>query len=161
MKAEHVTELRTVTGVCSDTGMETLLDGAAALLEKANVNLEPDLMSVDNARALLAGYARIKKLADYGEAVLSKRLDDPAALARVTGTSLGKAKATVATGAALKDADEVKEAFKSGSISGDQAGEIARAEKARRGSKRAVSSMTRRSRTANFPSSTSRRRLRC
>ena len=107
-----------------------LLDEAAALVEKANANLEPDLMGVDRARTLLATYARIEKLAAYGKTVLATRLDDAHAVARASGVSMGRAKATVDTGAAIRDSDEVRDAFKGGSISLDQASEIARAEKA-------------------------------
>jgi hypothetical protein len=114
-----------------DEGMESkLLAGAAALVEKANANLEPELLTREAAREGLALYARIKKLAAYGEALLAHRLDDAATVARATGTSMGRAKATLDTGSALKDADEVRAAFKGGAISLDQATEIARAEKA-------------------------------
>jgi HNH endonuclease len=107
-----------------------LVREAAGLLEKANANLEPDLMSIANSRALLADYARIEKLAAYGKAVLATRLHNAHEVAQATGVSLGKAKATVDTGAALAEAGEVEEALKGGAISLDQATEIARAEKA-------------------------------
>jgi hypothetical protein len=112
--------------------METsILIQAVGLLEKANANLEPDLLSADAAREQLAEYARAKKLAAFGETMLARRLDDATEVARVTGTSMGKAKATVDTGKALGDADQVRDAFKGGDISLDQAAEIARAEQAR------------------------------
>ncbi|MDQ3662354.1 MAG: hypothetical protein M3454_15125, partial [Actinomycetota bacterium] len=47
---------------------------------------------------------------------------------------MGRAKAVVDTGNCLKAADEVREAFKSGELSVDQASEIARAEQASPGS---------------------------
>lgn len=111
-----------------------ILHDAVALLEKANANLEPELMSADAARALLAGYARVEKLAAFGQAVLARKVDDTTEIARVTGTSIGKAKQTVQTGKALRDADEVRDAFAGGAISLDQATEIAGAEQARPGS---------------------------
>ena len=107
---------------------------AAELLEKANANLEPELIPIDAARELLDGYARIKKLASFGEAVLARRIDDASAVARATGTSMGQAKKTVETGAALKDAPEVGDALARGEVSLDQASEIAKAEQARPGS---------------------------
>ncbi|MBA2725984.1 MAG: hypothetical protein H0U53_08345, partial [Actinobacteria bacterium] len=112
----------------------TFVADAVASLEKANADLEPELLSVQDARKQLAGYARVKKLAAFGEAMLARRLDDAQAVARVTGTSVGKAKSVVETGKALGDADEVRAAFQGGDISLDQAAEIARAEVARPGS---------------------------
>ncbi|HZA41011.1 MAG TPA: hypothetical protein VFA00_10345, partial [Actinomycetota bacterium] len=92
-------------------------------LEKANANLEVDLLPVDSARDLLDEYARVEKLASYGKAELARRIDDAAAVARATGTSMGHAKKTLETGAALKDAPEVGSALATGEISLDQAGE--------------------------------------
>ncbi|MGH2702457.1 MAG: HNH endonuclease [Actinomycetota bacterium] len=110
------------------------IDEAVTRLEKANADLEPDLLSADDARDLLAAYARAEKLVAYGKTLLARRLDDPSGLARVTGTSMGKAKATVEAGRALGEADVVRNAFKSGELSLDQATEIARAEVAQPGS---------------------------
>ena len=53
------------------------LHDAVASLEKANANLEPELMTADAARALLAEYARAEKLwasAELRCASPSKRL---------------------------------------------------------------------------------------
>jgi len=107
---------------------------AIQLLEKANANLEPELLTAESARRLLDEYARAEKLASYGKAVPARRVDDAAAVARATGTSMGVAKKTVETGAALADAPEVGDALARGEVSLDQAGEIAKAEKARPGS---------------------------
>jgi 5-methylcytosine-specific restriction endonuclease McrA len=111
-----------------------ILHDAVTLLEKANANLEPGLMTAEAARALLAEYARVEKLAAFGKAVLARKIDDTTEIARVTGTSIGNAKQTVETGKALKDADDVRDALAGGAISLDQATEIARAEQARPGS---------------------------
>jgi hypothetical protein len=70
---------------------------AVELLEKANRNLQPDLLSVPQARSLLDAYARAQKLAAFGIAALAGRLDDASELARATGSSLGRARDTVAT----------------------------------------------------------------
>jgi HNH endonuclease len=107
---------------------------AVTWLEKANADLEPELLSADAARDELALYARAEKLAAYGKTVLARKLDDPVEVARATGVSVGKARAALDTGQALTEADEVRDAFKDGAISLDQAGEIARAEQASPGS---------------------------
>jgi HNH endonuclease len=112
----------------------SLIDEAATYLEKANGDLEPELLTSESARELLAAYARVERLAAFGKTVLARKLDDAREVARVTGTSMGKAKATVDTGKALRAADEVCDAFASGELSLDQTAEIVRAEQARQGS---------------------------
>ena len=107
---------------------------AVTWLEKANTDLEPELLSAQAAREQLALYARAEKLTAYGTTVLARRLDDASEVARLTGVSVGRAKAVVDTGKALTEADEVRDAFKGGDVSLDQASEIARAEQARPGS---------------------------
>ena len=99
-------------------------------LEKANANLEADLLPVDGARDLFDEYARAEKLISYGKAELARRIDDAAAVARAAGTSMGQAKKTLETGVALKDAPEVGEALARGEVSLDQAAEITKAEQA-------------------------------
>jgi hypothetical protein len=103
-------------------------------LEKANANLDPDLLTTESARRLLDEYARAEKLAAYGRTTLAARIDDAKAVARATGTSMGRAKQTLETGAALKDAPEVGDALARGDVSLDQAAEIAKAEQASPGS---------------------------
>ncbi|MGI8520179.1 MAG: HNH endonuclease [Actinomycetota bacterium] len=110
------------------------IDEAIVQLEKTNAELQPELLGAVEARDLLARYARAEKLVSYGKTALAARLDDAAEVARASGVSIGKAKATVDTGKALKGADEVRDAFKGGDISSDQATEIARAEQASPGS---------------------------
>jgi hypothetical protein len=68
------------------------------------------------------------------KAVLARRIDDAGAVALATGTSMGRAKKTVETGAALRAAPEVGDALAGGEISLDQAGEIAKAEQLKPGS---------------------------
>ncbi|MGH2754789.1 MAG: HNH endonuclease [Actinomycetota bacterium] len=106
--------------------------------EKGNADLEPELMTVEAARELRAEYARLKKIAEYGETVLTRKLDDAEEAARVAGTSVGKAKAVIATGRSLRDSGEVAAAFAGGDISLDQAAEIVRAEEAAPGSATAL-----------------------
>jgi hypothetical protein len=59
-----------------------ILHDAVTLLEKANANLEPELMTAEAARALLAEYARAEKLAAFGKAVLARKIDDTTEIAR-------------------------------------------------------------------------------
>ena len=70
-------------------------------LEKANANLQPELLTVEHARELMAAYARAQKLVAFGVAALSRKLQD-AEVARLTGSSLGKAKEIAATGKVSK-----------------------------------------------------------
>jgi len=107
---------------------------AVTWLEKANADLEPELLSAQAAREQLALYARAEKLTAYGTTVLARRLDDASEVARTTGVSVGRAKAAVDTGKALAESDEVRAAFRGGDISLDQATEIARAEQSSPGS---------------------------
>ncbi|HEY7873761.1 MAG TPA: HNH endonuclease signature motif containing protein [Actinomycetota bacterium] len=111
----------------------TFVDGAIELLEKANANLEPDLMAAPDARELLALYARAEKLAAFGVAALARKVADTAAVARATGTSAGKADAVVRTGKAMAASAELSMALQTGSVSLDQAAEIAKAEESRPG----------------------------
>jgi hypothetical protein len=112
----------------------TPVQEAGTWLEKANANLDPDLLSIETVREQFAVYARAERLVAYGKTMLARKLDDAGEVARTTGVSVGKAKVTVDTGKALSDAMEVCDAFKSGDISADQASEIARAEQAEPGS---------------------------
>lgn len=110
-------------------GMEVaVVDEAIELLEKANADLEPELLSAAGARALLSAYARAERLAAFGVAALARKIDDAPELARVTGTSIGKAKETVATSKTMDGSPELSTALQQGDISYDQATEIARAE---------------------------------
>ena len=109
--------------------METTHVGdAITSLAKANANLEPELLSVSDARELLGAYAKAQRLAAFGVAALARKLDDASELARVTGTSLGKARETITTGKVLGDSTPLREALGEGEVSLEQAGEIARAE---------------------------------
>jgi 5-methylcytosine-specific restriction endonuclease McrA len=109
---------------------------AIAWLEKANADLDPELLTMDAAREVLAEYARAERLVAFGKAALTRRLDDAGVIARMTGTSIGKAKETVETAKRLRDSDEVSGALRSGEISFDQASEIAKTEESRPGSAR-------------------------
>ena len=113
-----------------------LLDETIESLEKCNADLEPELMSAEMAREALTRYARAEKLAAFGRTALARKVDDASEVARMTGTSIGKAKETVETAKRLRDADEVGAALQTGEISFDQAAEISRTEQSRPGSAR-------------------------
>ncbi len=68
---------------------EAQVEQAIELLEKANADLEPELVPAPIARRLLAAYARAENLAAYGVAALARKLDDASELARITGNSGG------------------------------------------------------------------------
>ncbi|CAN5725757.1 hypothetical protein BH20ACT23_BH20ACT23_28560 [soil metagenome] len=106
----------------------THVDEAVELLEKANADLQPELLSVPEARDRLEAYARARRLVDFGITALAGKLESAAQVARVTGTSLGKAKETVATGKVLGDSRDLSEALRQGEVSLEQASEIAKAE---------------------------------
>jgi hypothetical protein len=106
-----------------------VVDEAVELLEKANADLEPELLSAPAARKLLEAYDWAQRLATFGVATLARKLDDALELARATGTSVGKAKDTIATGKVLGDSEELSDALRHGDISLDQAAEIATAER--------------------------------
>ena len=97
------------------------------MFEKANADLEPDLMTQAEVERTFELYARAERLVAYGKALLARRMDE-AKVARVSGTSLGKAKAVVATGKAMESSPELTDALQHGEVSLDQAAEIAAAE---------------------------------
>ncbi len=104
------------------------------MLEKANANLEPELLPPQEARELLQDYARAERLVAFGVAALAGRLDDASEVAVATGTPVGKAKETVATGQAVGASPELGYALRHGDVSLDQATEIAAAERSAPGS---------------------------
>jgi hypothetical protein len=104
------------------------IDHAIELVEKANAGLEVDLLDRDTARGLLEAYARARRLVDFGIAALSRKLDDASEVARVTGTSIGTAKAMVHTGKTMSQSDDLSAALQQGDVFLDQAAEIASAE---------------------------------
>ncbi|HVL64002.1 MAG TPA: hypothetical protein VM573_02405, partial [Actinomycetota bacterium] len=111
-----------------------LLKQAISLLRRCNASLEPKRMEASFPRECLALYGEVEKLGAYGTAALSRKVGDVERVARATGTSIGKARAAVETGRALRDAPQVEQAFRKGRVSLDQAAEIARAEQVAPGS---------------------------
>ena len=103
-------------------------DQAVEFLEKAAADLEPELCSAAVARKRLATFAKAIKLAEFSVAALAHKLDDVETVARATGSSQGKAKATLATGKVMASSDDLHLAMQSGRLSLDQAAHIADAE---------------------------------
>jgi 5-methylcytosine-specific restriction endonuclease McrA len=112
------------------------VEEAIEALEKANADLEPELLPAPAARRLLDAYVRAQRLAGFGVAALSRKVDDASVLARATGTSVGRAKETIATGQVARDSEDLGEALQCGVISLDQATEIAQAERSAPGAAR-------------------------
>ena len=110
---------------------------ALALIERANAKLRPGELTRPEARSLIDAYGRIVKLGGFGVASLSPSVRDAAAVARVSGTSMGKAREAVATGTTLQASPDL-DAMRQGAVSLDQAAEIARAEDAAPGSARTL-----------------------
>ncbi len=110
------------------------VEDAVELLEKANADLDPELISIPEAKRQLESYAKAQRLGAYGVAALARKIDDAERLAKITGTSIGKARETVATSKTLGDSRDLSTAFQMGTISLDQATEIAKAEASAPGS---------------------------
>jgi HNH endonuclease len=102
-----------------------LLDQAIDLLERANAGLEPERLTSAQARKLMGLYDRVERLGAFGITALSRKIDDAATVAKATGTSMGKAKAVVATGKAMAESGALNKALQTGAISLDQAAVIA------------------------------------
>jgi len=111
-------------------------DQAVEFLEKAAADLEPELCSAAVVRKRLATFAKAIKLAEFSVAALARKLDDVETVARATGSSQGKAKATVTTGKVMASSDDLHLAMQAGKLSLDQAAQIADAEVSAPGSAR-------------------------
>jgi HNH endonuclease len=121
-----------------------LLNDIAVGIEKLAVGSQPELLALADARDAWATIARAERGLASLKAGLAPRIDDAEELARVSGTSVRKAKQVVETAKALQDADVVRNALTGGSISFDQASEIVRAEKASPGAADELLSVARR-----------------
>jgi hypothetical protein len=104
-------------------------EDAIRSLEKGNADLQPEILGAEGARKLLELCARGEKLFAYAKATVAAHAGEAEEVARVSGTSVGKAKQVVETAKALRDCDVVAEALAGGAISLDQATEIVKAEK--------------------------------
>jgi hypothetical protein len=103
---------------------------AGDFMEKSNAGLQPELMSAEDARAELENYVRVRRATDFGIAALTRKIKDAETIAKVTGTSIARARETVATGEVLASSGELNDALMHGEVSLEQAVEIAKAEEA-------------------------------
>jgi len=103
------------------------------MLEKANADLEPGLMTQHEIEQTFEIYSRAERLVAYGKTMLARQMDE-AKVARLGGTSIGRARAVVATGNAMESSPELSHALQHGEVSLDQAVEIAGAEQSSPGS---------------------------
>lgn len=110
------------------------LTGVVEQLRKANAGLEPELLAVADARVVLEHYVEAQRLASFGIAALAARIDDACVVATATGVSMGKARDTVAVAKTLSGSAPLSDALRDGSLSLEQASEIAKAEDAAPGS---------------------------
>ena len=120
-------------------GMGTELEEATRTLERAVGELEPELLDVDRAVALLGSFARLRKLAEAGTALVARRLDACGAhrrdghastahlVAAKAGIGLDRAIDTVETGRRVRDQAETDHALRSGALSIDQAALVSEA----------------------------------
>jgi hypothetical protein len=115
--------------------MTTGILSAIEDLEKENANLQPELLTPERARELMAAYSRADKLVAFGLGALSRKLDHTE-VARFTGSPIGKAKNMVATGTVMAHSQELSSALQQGDISLEQATEIAAAEESAPGAAR-------------------------
>jgi hypothetical protein len=108
--------------------MESLsaLTEALRLLRLANTALAAEVWSSSESRHRLACYVEARKLAAFGEATLAARVGDADGLARLSGSSVGRARETIDTGRAMSESPVLGEAVGRGEVSLDQASEIAR-----------------------------------
>jgi hypothetical protein len=111
---------RTDTGIDGATNVQQDIADAIALIERANANLRPGELTRPEARSLIDAYGRIVKLGGFGVATLSPCLQDASAVARVSGTSLGKAREAVATGTTIQTSPDLDAAMRQGAVSLDQ-----------------------------------------
>ncbi len=105
------------------------LEAAIVRPRRRTAGLEPELVSVPDAKTCTALYAKLNRLSSFGVTAFAHK-QDAADLARVTGTSMGKAKDMAATSEVLATSRPLDSALRKGEVSLDQATEIARAEEA-------------------------------
>jgi hypothetical protein len=104
--------------------MESLsaLTEALRLLRLANTALAAEVWSSSEVRHRLACYVEAKKLAAFGEATLAARVGDADGLARLSGSSVGRARETIDTGRAMSESPVLADAVGRGEVSLDHRG---------------------------------------
>jgi hypothetical protein len=71
---------------------------AVELMQRSNGEPSPEAMTSHDARELLATYTKVQRLAAFGIAALTRKINDAEDVAGITGTSVGQAKSTIETG---------------------------------------------------------------
>lgn len=124
---------------------DRLIDQAIECLEKVNNELTADSYALHAARSLQSKYARVVKLGAFGEVSLADRVGDPNELARVSGTSVGRARKTLDTSRQLAKTPVLNDALRRAEVSFEQAQEIAKTEAVAPGSAGLLVDIARRS----------------
>lgn len=106
------------------------IETAIGILKAEVRSLDPALVDPGLAHRLVSLLAEGERVCAAGTALLASRIADAPTLARVTGTSVGKARAVVGLSHRLGDTPQLEEAVRRAQVSLDQATEIARAETA-------------------------------
>jgi hypothetical protein len=110
------------------------VEAAVGVLETEIGSLQVDGVDRGSAARLVGLFARVERVGAAGTALLARRVGDPGLVAATTGTSVGKARAVLGLSERLRDTPDLDEAVRTGSVSLDQATEIAKAETAVPGS---------------------------
>jgi hypothetical protein len=110
------------------------VEAALAVLEAELKALQVDLVDRGLANRLITLLARGERICATGTALLARRVEDAALIARTTGTSVAKARAVIGLSHRLRDTPALASAVRSAEVSLDQATEIAKAETAAPGS---------------------------
>lgn len=104
------------------------IEEAIALLEKATIDIQPELTDAALARRFVSAFSKGHNLCGTGLAAFTRKVSDPTELARATGMPIGKTRSLIATGQVMQTSDDLSLAMQQGSVSLDQAAEIASAE---------------------------------
>jgi hypothetical protein len=110
------------------------ITAAVGVIEEELRSFRPDLVDRASAARLVSVFAQGEKACAAGTALLARLVGDAAALARTTGTSVGKARAVIGLSQCLRDTPDLYRAVRDATVSLDQATEIAKAETAAPGS---------------------------
>lgn len=110
------------------------IQSALETLENEVRSLHPDTVDPGLGARLISLFARVERVGAAGTALLARRVNDTALLARAAGTSVGKARAVLGLSVRLKDTPDLDRAVRGAAVSLDQATEIAKAETAAPGS---------------------------
>jgi 5-methylcytosine-specific restriction endonuclease McrA len=106
------------------------IESAVAVIEEELRTLDAEITDRGWARRLLAVCSRGERICAGVVAMVARRIGDPQLVAREAGVSVGRARAIVGLSDRLHDTPALGDAIRDGSLSLDQATEIAKAESA-------------------------------